>query len=106
MKSPSEYFDHIFSSLWEFLIWKTSPSVICYILGVLRNTLIANDIYPITDFVYLSSPIRMQLSLKATIFFDFSVLFLESTSNFKHLEKKDDRHSYFISEIIQCERLG
>ena len=83
-----------------------SPLVICYIFGVLRNTLIANDIYPSQDFVYLSYPIRMQLSLKATIFLNFFVLFLESTSNFKHLEKKDDRHSYFISEIIHCERLG
>ena len=88
------------------MIWKMSPLVICYILGELRNTLIANDIYPSQDFVYLSSPIRMQLSLKATIFLNFFVLFLESTSNFKHLEKKDDRHSYFISEIIHSERLG
>ena len=71
-----------------------------------RKTLTANDKYPVQDCVNLSSPIQMQLSLKPTIFSDFFVPFLESTSNFKHFEKKDDRHSYFISEITDCERLG
>ena len=73
---------------------------------VFRNTLTANDKYPVQDCVNLSSPIQMQLSLKPTIFSDFFVPFLESTSNFKHFEKKDDRHSYFISEIPDCERLS
>ena len=71
-----------------------------------RNTLTANDKYPVRDCVNLLSPIQMQLSLKPTIFSHFFVPFLESTSNFKHFEKKDDRHSYFISEITDCERLG
>ena len=48
----------------------------------------------------------MELSLKPTIFSDFFVPFLESTSNFKHFEKKDDRHTYFISEITECEKRG
>ena len=48
----------------------------------------------------------MQLSLKATIFSHFFVSFLESTSNFKHFETKDDLHSYFIPEIIECEKRG
>ena len=47
----------------------------------------------------------MQLSLKGTIFSVFFVEFLEWRSNFKHFEKKDDRHSYFMSEITDCERL-
>ena len=71
-----------------------------------RNTLTANDKYPVRDCVNLLSPIQMQLSLKATIFSDFFVSFLESTSNFKHFEKKDDRHTYFISEITECEKRG
>ena len=54
----------------------------------------------------LLSPVQMQLSLKPTIVSDFFVLFLESTSNFKHFEKKDGRHMYFISEIRECEKLG
>ena len=70
-----------------------------------RNTLTANDNYPVQDCGNLSSPIQMKLSLKPTIFSDFFVSFLESTSNFKHFEKKDDSHSYFISEITDCERV-
>ena len=71
-----------------------------------RNTLTANDKYPVRDCVNLLSPIQMQLSLKPTIFSHFFVPFLESTSNFKHFEKKDDRHTYLLSEITECERLG
>ena len=48
----------------------------------------------------------MHLYLKPRILLDFFVPFLESTSNLKHLEKKDDCHSNFISEITDCERLG
>ena len=70
------------------------------------NTLTANDKFRVRDCVNLPSPIQMQLSLKPAVFFYFSVPFLESTSNFKHFEKKYDRHSYFISEITECERLG
>ena len=71
-----------------------------------RNTLTANDNYPVQECWNLSSPIQMELYLKPTIFSDFFVSFLESTSNFKHFEKKDDRHSYFISEIKECEKRG
>ena len=70
-----------------------------------RNTLTANDKYPVRDCVNFSSPIQRRLSLKPTIFSEYFGPFLQSTSNFKHLEKKDDRHSYFISEITDCERL-
>ena len=73
---------------------------------VFRNTLTANDKYPVRDCVNLSSPIQMQLSIKSTIFSDFFVSFLEYTSNFRHFEKKDDGHSYFISEMTDCDRLG
>ena len=71
-----------------------------------RNTLAANDKYPVHDCVNLSSPIQMQLSSKPIIFSDFFVPFLEFTSNFKRFEKKDDRHSYFILEITDYERVG
>ena len=43
--------------------------------------------------------------LKTKKFSHFLLLFLEPTSNFNYFEKKYDRHSYFISEIIDCERL-
>ena len=71
-----------------------------------RNTLTVNDNYPVQECGNLSSPIQMELYLKPTIFVDFFVSFLESVSNFKHFEKKDERHTYFISEIRECGKLG
>ena len=71
-----------------------------------RNTLTANGNYPVQDSGNISGAIQMQLSLKPKDFSDFFVLFLKSTSKFKHFEKKDGRHTYFISEITECENLG
>ena len=48
----------------------------------------------------------MQLSLKPKTCSDSLVPIVESTSIFKHFEKKDDRHTYFISENTDCERLA
>ena len=48
----------------------------------------------------------MQLSLKPKTFSDSFNTFLESPLNFKHFGKKDDRHSFFITEFTGCERLG
>ena len=79
VKSASEHFHHVFLSLWKTVI------------------LTGNDNYPVQDSGNFSSAIQMHLSLKPKIFSYFFVLFLESTSNFEHFEKKDDRHTYFIS---------
>ena len=68
-----------------------------------RNTLTANDKYPFGDLENLMSLTQLQLSLKPKT--DFFNPFLESTSNFRHFGKKDNRHSYFITEITGCERL-
>ena len=50
--------------------------------------------------------IQVQLSLKQKTFPRSFLPFVESTSHFKHFQKKDDRHSYFISEITNHQRLG
>ena len=75
-------------------------------LGIFRNTLTASDNYPVKDSENLSSGIQMELYLKPTIFSNLFVSFLEFTSNSKHFGKKDDRHTYFISEIKECEKRG
>ena len=80
--------------------------MISSILGLFRNTLTANDNDPVEDSVNFLSPIRMEFYLKPTIFSEFFVSFLESTSNFKHFEKEADCHTYFISEIKKCEKRG
>ena len=66
----------------------------------------ANVKDPVGDCVNLLCPIGILLSLKPTIISDFFVPFLESTSNFKDFEEKDDCHSYFIWEVRHCERVG
>ena len=45
---------------------------------------------PIEDWQNLPLPILMQLSEKRKTFSQFFVPFLESTSNFKRFQKKDD----------------
>ena len=65
--------------------------MICKILGVFRNTLTANEKYLFRGSKNFLSPIPIQVSLKPKALSEFFVPFLESTSNFKHFEKKDDR---------------
>ena len=75
------------------MIWKMSPLVSSEILGVFVNTLTAEGKYPVQDWVNLPLLIQMQLSDNWKIFSEFFVPFLESTSNFKHFQKKDGGHS-------------
>ena len=70
-----------------------SPLMLGKILGVLVNTMTADGKYPIQDCENLQLPIEMQLSKKRKTLSQFFVPFLESTSNFKHFERKDDHHS-------------
>ena len=88
-----EHFYDIFSSLWEEMIWKIDSLLKFDILGLFVNTLAANYKYSVQDCENSSFSIQTQLSWKRTIFSQFYVPFLESSSNFKHLEKKEDRHS-------------
>ena len=60
---------------------------------VFVNTLISDGKCPVQYCGNLQLPIQMQLSQKRNIFAQFSVPFLESKSNFKQFEKKDDGHS-------------
>ena len=70
-----------------------SPLVLGKILGVFVKTLTAGDMYPVQGCENLQLPIQMQLSEKPKTFSEFFILFVESTSKFKHFEKKHDGHS-------------
>ena len=70
-----------------------SSLVLGEILGVFVNTLTADGNYLVPDCENFQLPIEMQLSEKRKTFSQFFVPVLESTSIFKHFEKKDDRHS-------------
>ena len=82
------------------------PLVLGEVLVLFVNRLTAGGKYPVHDCENLQLPIQMQLARKRKSFSEFSVPFLESTSNFKHFEKKDYCHSLCISEIRDCENLA
>ena len=76
------------------------------ILGVFVNTWTADGSYPVQDCQNLQPPIQMQLSQKRKTFSEFFLPFLESTSNFKHFERKHACHNQCISEITDCENVA
>ena len=61
------------------------------ILGVFCNTSTGNEKYLFRGSKNLLSLIQIQVSLKPKTLSDFFASFLESTSNFQDLEKKDNR---------------
>ena len=70
-----------------------SPVVSGEMLGLSVNTLTSDGKYPVQGCENLQLPIQMQLSEKRKTFSEFFVPFLDTTSNFEHFERKDDRHS-------------
>ena len=60
---------------------------------VFVNTLTVTDKHYVLNRDNLGQPIQMQLSEKQNTFSEFFFAFLKSILNFKHLPKKDDRHS-------------
>ena len=87
------------------LSWKKSLLLTCKILGLLLNTLAADEKYPVLNRDNLTIPIQMQLSQKQKTFSQFFAAFLKSTLNFEHFEKKDDPHRFCISEITDSENV-
>ena len=69
------------------------------ILGLLANTLAANEKYPVLNRDNLTTPFQMQLSQKHPTFSIFFAKFLKSIKTFKYFEKKDDPYRFCISEI-------
>ena len=70
------------------------------------NTLTADDQYSLLNRDNLTQPIRTQLFQKQKDFSQYFLVFLKSTLNFEHLQKKHDLHSLFISEITHSEKRG
>ena len=92
-KSPWERFYHVFSSFWERFVWNISPVLLGEILEIFLNTLSTDGKYLIEDWENLPLPIEMQFSEKWKTFSQFLAPFMDSASNFKHFEEKDDGHS-------------
>ena len=74
------------------------------ILRLFVNTLIVDDTHYLVNRDNLTQPIQVELSQKQKKFSEFSLAFLKAISNFKHLPKKDDRHSLSIYGNTCCEK--
>ena len=77
----------------------------CKILGLLVNTLAADDKYLVLNKDNLTISIQMQLSKKEEIFSEFFGAFLKSRLNLEHFEREDDPHRCCISEITASENV-
>ena len=97
---------HIYWLLWRQLSFKKFLLVICKISRLFPNTLSADGKYSLLNRDNLTQPIQMQLSRKQKTFSEFFSAFLESSLNFEHFQKKDDSHSWGISEMRECEKQG
>ena len=88
--------------------WKKSLFLIFQILGLLVNTLAADEKYLLHLLLKrdnLLIPIQMQVSQKKKTFSEFFAAFLKSKLNFKYFGKKDDLHRFCISEITNSENV-
>ena len=65
----------------------------------------ADEKYPVPNRDNLMRGIQIQLSQKQKSFSEFIVEFLKFRLNFEHFEKKDDSHSFCVSEIRDCENV-
>ena len=106
LKFEWKHLSHIYWSLWRQLTWKKPLLVICKISRLFPNTLNADGKYSLLNRDNLTQPIQMQLCRKQKTFSQFFSAFLKSSLNFEHFQKKDDRHGWSISEIIDSGKCG
>ena len=86
---------------------KKSLLVIGDLQRLFANTLPVDDNYYMLNRDNLAERIQMQLAQKQKTFSQFFFFaFLKSILNFKHLPKKDDRHTRCISRNTGSEKYG
>ena len=66
----------------------------------------ADDQYSLLNRDNLTQPIQKQLSHKRKAFYQTFLEFSKSALNFDHFQKKDDLHSWFISQITHRKKRG
>ena len=82
-----------------------SLSFTCKILGLLINTLVADEKYRVLNRDNLTIAIQMQLCQKQSIFWQFLADFFKFSLNFNHFGKKDDARRFCIFEITDSENV-
>ena len=104
-KSASRHLYHIHQSLPSQFSWKKAFLLTCQILGLLVNTLAADEKYLVLHRDNLLTPIQRQLSQQQNTFPQFFGAFLKSWLNFECFEKKNDPRSFCISDITDTENV-
>ena len=106
LKSSSEHLYDIHWSLVTKLCSRKSLLLTRKILGLLVNTLAADEKHLVLLRDNLTIPIQMQVSTKKNKKkIEFSAAFLKSTVNFNPFEEKNDPHSFCISEMMDSENV-
>ena len=105
LKCASQHLYHIQESLPTQLSWKKSLLLTCKMLGLLVNTLAADEKYPVLNRDNLAIGIQMQLYQKQNTFSEFLATFWKSELSLEYFRKKDDPHSFCISEITDSENV-
>ena len=105
LKSASQHLYHIHRSLPRKLSWKKSLLLTCKILGLLVNTLAADEKYPVLNRDNLTIPIQMQLSQKQKTISSLFAKFSKSRLNFKHFESKGYPYRFSIFEVTESEKV-
>ena len=85
---------------------KKSALVRSKIIGLFVNTLTAEYTYSCRNMQTLTQQVQTPLSLKQKTFSGFFIIFLRSTWNGEHFEKKGESSSLSISEIIESKGGG
>ena len=75
-------------------------------LGLLVSKLTEDDKYSCYKSENFREAIQIQLSKTLRIFYEFFIAFLEATSQFPHVEKRDELHSSSNCETIDSEIRG
>ena len=99
LKSPSHHLYHIHWSLASQMSWKKSLLLRWKTLGLLVNTLAADEKYPALNRNNLTTPIQKILSEKKKFFLNFLSVFSKSKLSFEHFEKKDDHTAFVFSKV-------
>ena len=104
-KSTSQHLYYNHWSLPTQYTWKKSLLLTCQILGLLVNTLTADEKYLVLHRDNSRIRIQMEFSKKQKSFSDFLGAILKSWLNFKHFKKKYDPHRFCILEVMDSENV-
>ena len=105
LTSMSQHVLDIHWSLPNKLSWKTSLLLTCQILGLLVQTLVADEKYRVFNRHNLTTKIQMQWFEKHKTFCEFFTAFLKYRWNLEQFGEKDDAHRFCNFEITDSENV-